>query len=117
MKKWCVKISIISLLAVLIILGAVFLQVYPQRDPQLVGGWELDGVHTSTLWLYADGRGRIEPEVSAIAWRTRGGQLIIESMGVERDYEYSVSDGIKLILTRADPHGTIRSRTYMRVSE
>ena len=117
MKRKRIKICIIAILAMLVIFGAVFFLVRPQRDPQLVGGWELDGVHTSTLWLYADGSGRVEPEISAIAWRTRGGTLIIESMGVEVDYEYLISDGIKLILTRADPHGTIRSRTYMRVSE
>lgn len=108
---------IIALLAMLIIFVIIFFLIRPQRDSELIGGWKLDGSHTSTLWLYPNGSGRVEPENSTIAWRTRRGQLMIESMGVKIDYEYLITDNTTLILTRTDPYGTIWSRTYTRVRQ
>ena len=115
-KRKRIKICIIAILTMLVIFGAVFFLVRPQRDPQLVGGWEqIDGLYT--LWLYTDGSGSIEPDVPSIMWRTRGGQLMLTSMSVERYYEYSVSeDGVELILS-TDRNGRNHSRMYVRVGE
>jgi len=101
----------------LIIVGVIFFLIHPQRDSALVGDWESDSLHTSTLWIYTNGSGRVAPENSTITWRTQRGQLIIESMGVKIDYEYLIVDDTTLILTRTDPYGTIRSRTYTRVNQ
>jgi len=111
-----VKAYIIAPLTILVILGAVFFLMRPQRDPQLVGGWwQFDGLYT--LWLHADGSGRMEPDVPSITWRTRGGRLIITSMGVERHYDYSISDDIKLILVRIGRDGRSPSTMHVRVGE
>ena len=116
MKNRRVKVCIIALLAMLVILGAVFFLVRPQRDPQLVGGWwQFDGLYT--LWLYADGSGSIDPDVPSITWRTRGGRLTITSMGVDRHYRYSISDDIKLILVTTNRNERNSSTMHIRVGE
>ncbi|MCL2827265.1 MAG: hypothetical protein FWD99_00815 [Oscillospiraceae bacterium] len=114
MKSRRVKIGVVTLAATLILLGTVFFLIRPQRDPQLVGGWwQFDGRYT--LWLHADGRGSIEPDVPSITWRTRGGQLILTSMGVDRYYEYIISDDIKLILVTRDHNERVcRSTIFVR---
>ena len=109
-------IGIITLVTVLVILGAVFFWIRPQNDPLLIGSWwRLDGSYT--LVLNEDGSGRIEPDVPSITWRTRNGQLILVSMGVERYYSYSVSDGVKLVLGWYCHDGRPRGTMYVRIDE
>ena len=116
MKNRRIMIGIVALVTVLLIFGVIFFFLLPQRNPQLFGAWgQFDGKYT--LIFYADGSGSIEPDVPSITWRTRGGQLILTSLGVDIYYEYTISDDVKLVITRYLYDGRQFSRMYVRMSE
>lgn len=114
-KNKRVKAVTIMLVAIFVIFGVAFLLLNPHRDPQLTGTWHhIDGNYARIF--HADGSGSVEPEVNSVMWRTRDGQLIITSMGVERHYSYSISeDGHKLVLTLIGHDGRSIDRTYIRL--
>lgn len=114
-----IRIITIAVLATMLgILGIVFSQTRPQNNPILVGSWKSSSEwHPSTLIFYEDGRGRIKPEVHSISWRTRNGQLILTSMGVNRYFEYSVYDDTKLVLVSHRYNGSLNRSTYVRIEQ
>ena len=117
MKYLYVKARAIFFLTLVLslLLVASFLLAHQERNPLLVGGWESDGAVAYSLWFYANGRGHVLPEHYSINWHTRSEILEIASLGVVREYEYFIIDGVRLILTQPDHTATIHKRTYTRV--